>query len=141
MSKRLPFGAGRRGKPFPDSIETTSKERSHWLRFWEDHGVQRSCGELVPNLEGPADPKLEAALANPQLSVLGVVCNKVDDMMHGMTMQTAGIHSGVRLWASQGHFKVRDQRPAREREADAVATRTVISQRETRRSSSVAALP
>jgi hypothetical protein len=48
---------------------------------------------------------LEAALANPRLSVLGVVWNKVDDMMHGMTMQTAGMHSGVRLWASQGHFQ------------------------------------
>jgi len=90
---------------FPDSIETTSKERSHWQRFWEDQGVQRSSVELVPNLEGPADPRLEAALANPRLSVLGVVWNKVDDMMHGMTMQTAGMHSGVRLWASQGHFQ------------------------------------
>lgn len=90
---------------FPDSIETTSKERAHWQRFWEDHGVQRSNVELVPNLEGPTDPKLGAVLANPQLSVLGVVWNKVDDMMHGMTMQTAGMHSGVRLWASQGHLQ------------------------------------
>lgn len=90
---------------FPDSIETTSKERSHWLRFWEDQGLQRSVVELVTSLESPTDPKLEAALAIPRLSVLGVVWNKVDDMMHGMTMQTAGMHSGVRLWASQGHLQ------------------------------------
>ena len=95
----------RQGAGFPDSIETTSKERSHWQRFWEDHGVQSSGVELVPNLEGPSDPRLEAALANPRLSVLGVIWNKVDDIMHGMQMQTAGMHSQVRLWALQGHLQ------------------------------------
>jgi hypothetical protein len=90
---------------FPDSIETTSKERSHWQRSWEDQGVQRSGVELVTNLESATDPRLEAALANPRLSVLGVVWNKVDDIMHGMMMQTAGMHSQVRLWASQGHLQ------------------------------------
>jgi len=90
---------------FPDSIDTTSKERSHWQRFWEDHGLQRSGVEVVPNLESPTDPRLEAALANPRLSVLGVVWNKVDDIMHGMQMQTAGMHSQVHLWASQGHLQ------------------------------------
>jgi hypothetical protein len=90
---------------FPDSIETTSKERSHWLRFWEDQGLQRSSVELVTNLNGPADPGLETALANPRLSILGVIWNKVDDIMHGMQMQTAGMHSQVRLWASQGHLQ------------------------------------
>ena len=90
---------------FPESIETTSKERTHWQRFWEDHGVQRSGVEMVTNLDGPADPKLEWRLANPRLSVLGIVWNKVDDIMHGMQMQTAGMHSQVRLWASQGHLQ------------------------------------
>jgi hypothetical protein len=90
---------------FPDSIETTSKEKSHWQRFWEDQGIQRSGVELVTNLDSLSDPKLETALANPRLSVLGLVWNKVDDMMHGMTMQTAGMHAGVRLWASQGHLQ------------------------------------
>ena len=90
---------------FPDSMETTSKERTHWQRFWEDQGVQRAGVELVTNLDGPADPELESALANPRLSVLGIVWNKVDDIMHGMQMQTAGMHNQVRLWASQGHLQ------------------------------------
>lgn len=90
---------------FPDSMETTSKERSHWLRFWEDKGCQRTSIELVTNLDGPADPRLEDAIANPRLSVLGVVWNQVDDIMHGMQMQTAGMHNQVRLWASQGHLQ------------------------------------
>jgi hypothetical protein len=89
---------------FPDSLETTAKEKAHWQRFWEDHGVQRVSVDLVTNLSGPPDPKLESALANPRLSVLGIVWNKVDDIMHGMHMQTAGMHNQVRLWAAQGHL-------------------------------------
>jgi hypothetical protein len=90
---------------FPESILVTSKERSHWLRFWEDQDVHRSRVELVTNLDGLTDPELEAALSIPRLAVLGIVWNVVDNMMHGMTMQTAGMHSGVRLWASQGHLQ------------------------------------
>lgn len=90
---------------FPDSLATTSKEKSHWLRFWEDQGIQRASVDLVTSLDGPNDAKLEAALGNSRLSVLGVVWNKVDDIMHGMQMQTAGMHNQVRLWASQGHLQ------------------------------------
>lgn len=90
---------------FPESIETTSKERLHWLRFWEDQGVQRSHVDLVTSLDSPNDPKLDTALGNARLSVLGIVWNKVDDIMHGMQMQTAGMHNQVKLWASQGHLQ------------------------------------
>lgn len=89
---------------FPDSLGTTAKEKSHWLRFWEDHGVPRGRVDLVTSLDGAADPRLETTLGNPALSILGIVWNKVDDIMHGMEMQTAGMHSQVRLWASQGHL-------------------------------------
>jgi hypothetical protein len=90
---------------FPDSIETTSKEQAHWQRFWEDQGIQRSGVELVTNLGGSDDPRLQTTFANPRLSVLGLVWNKVDDIMHGVQMQTAGMHNQVRLWASQGHLQ------------------------------------
>ena len=90
---------------FPDSLGTTSKEKTHWLRFWEDKSVQRASVDLVTNIDGPNDPKLEAALGNARLSVLGIVWNKVDEIMHGMQMQTAGMHNQVRLWASQGHLQ------------------------------------
>jgi hypothetical protein len=90
---------------FPDSLATTSKERTHWLHFWEDQGVQRNCIDLVTSLDGVDDPNLEAALGNSRLSILGIVWNKVDDIMHGMQMQTAGMHNQVRLWASQGHLQ------------------------------------
>ena len=81
------------------------RKRAHWLRFWEDQGVQRPGSNSSRIWMVPHDPKLETALANPRLSVLGIVWNKVDDIMHGMQMQTAGMHNQVRLWASQGHLQ------------------------------------
>lgn len=90
---------------FPDSLETTSKEKNHWLRFWEDNGVPRQNVDLVKSLSNSSDPKLDAALNNSKLSVLGIVWNKVDDIMHGMELQTAGMHDQVRLWAKQGHLQ------------------------------------
>jgi hypothetical protein len=65
--------------------------------------LQRGSVELVTSLDSVNDPNLEQALSNPRLVVLGIVWNKVDDIMHGMQMQTAGMHNQVRLWASQGH--------------------------------------
>jgi hypothetical protein len=90
---------------FPDSLATTSKEKNHWLKFWEDQGVQRGGVDLVTNIDGPNDPGLEKAMGNARLSVLGVVWNKIDNIMHGMQMQTAGMHDQVRLWAKQGHLQ------------------------------------
>lgn len=90
---------------FPDSLATTSKEKTHWVRFWEDHGVPRNGVDLVTSLDGPNDTNLDTAFQNHRLSVLGIVWNKVDDIMHGMQMQTAGMHNQVRLWSSQGHLQ------------------------------------
>jgi hypothetical protein len=90
---------------FPDSLGTTSKERSHWLRFWGDQGVKPASVEFVANIDGIYDPALESAIENHQLSVLGVIWNKVDKIMHGMQLQTAGMHNQVRLWAQQGHLQ------------------------------------
>ena len=89
---------------FPDSLGTTAKEKAHWQRFWENEGLQRGTVELVTSLDSASDPKLDQALGNPRVSVLGIVWNKIDDIMHGMQMQTAGMHNQVRLWASQGHL-------------------------------------
>ncbi len=90
---------------FPESFDTTAKEKAHWVRYWEDQGVSRGCADLIPNLEACDDPRLDTVLANSRLSVLAIVWNKVDEIMHGMQMETSGMHNQVRLWASQGHLQ------------------------------------
>jgi hypothetical protein len=36
--------------------------------------------------------------------MLGIVINKVDDILHGMQLGSAGMHDQIRLWSSQGKF-------------------------------------
>lgn len=90
---------------FPTSLETTSKERTHWLRFWEDQGVQKNAVELVTNIKGVDDPDLEVALNNPRLAVLGVIWNQIDDLVHTAIMKTAGLHLLVNKWIAEGHLQ------------------------------------
>ena len=90
---------------FPGSIETTSKERSHWLRFWEDQNVQKNAVELVTNIKGVDDPDLETALGNPRLAVLGIIWNQIDNLVHTAIMRTAGLHILVNKWISEGHLQ------------------------------------
>jgi hypothetical protein len=38
----------------------------------------------------------------PKIKVLGIVVDKVDRIMHGMELGTAGMHNQVRQWAAEG---------------------------------------
>jgi hypothetical protein len=67
--------------------------------------VKQANVDLVTNIDGADDPTFEAAIDNHQLSILGIIWNKVDNIMHGMQLQTAGMHNQVRLWAQQGHLQ------------------------------------
>jgi len=90
---------------FPTSLETTSKERTHWLRFWDDQGVQKNAVELVANIKGADDSGLEAAFANPRLSVLGIIWNQIDELVHTAIMKTSGLHVLVNKWVAEGHLQ------------------------------------
>lgn len=93
------------GKPpiyFPESIYITNKESSLWAQFWSDHGL---TGHAVIYSKGLGDGSIvdvREKLLHPQIRVAGFVIDKVDKIMHGMTMGAAGMHDQVRLWASQG---------------------------------------
>ncbi len=87
---------------FPETISTTNKEESLWSKFWENQGLRRDAVACVKSVVSGDTMELDQALANPALSVLGVVVNKVDEIMHGMQLGIAGMHSQVRLWVDQG---------------------------------------
>lgn len=89
---------------FPTSLETTSKERTHWLRFWDDQGVHKNAVELVPNIKGVDDPDLELVLANPRLSVLGIIWNRIDNFVHN-SEKTSSLHLLVNEWIKEGHLQ------------------------------------
>lgn len=103
VSRQATF-AGKAPIFFPNSIQTTDKEPALWAQFWADHG-------LTPNevvyIKGLGDGSLETvseALSYPKARVAGLVVDKVDRIMHGMEMGTAGMHNQVCQWAKQPYL-------------------------------------
>ena len=93
------------GKPpfyFPSSIHTTDREASLWSQFWVDQGVTAQAVGYAKGLgDGPLDGVSEI-LARTDIRALGLVVDKVDKIMHGMELGTAGMHNQVRQWAGEG---------------------------------------
>ena len=103
VSRQATF-AGKAPIFFPNSIQTTDKEPALWAQFWADQG-------LMPNevvyLKGLGDGGLEPvseALSHPKARVAGLVVDKVDKIMHGMELGTAGMHNQVCQWAKQPYL-------------------------------------
>jgi hypothetical protein len=89
---------------FPNSIQTTDKEPALWAQFWADHGYTTN---QVVHIKGLGDCSLESvaeALSHPQARIAGLVIDKVDKIMHGMEMGTAGMHNQVGQWAKQQYL-------------------------------------
>ena len=93
------------GKPplyFPASILGTDREPSSWKQFWEDQGVPSRAVDYAKGLgDGPLD-RVGEILSRTDIRALGLVVDKVDKIMHGMELGTAGMHNQVRQWAGEG---------------------------------------
>jgi len=95
--------AGKAPLYFPSSIYSTDREPRLWQQFWAGNGLAL---HEVAYLKGLGDtaalPSLAEELTAPRLKVVGAVVDKVDRIMHGMELGTAGMHNQVRQWASEG---------------------------------------
>jgi len=103
ISRQTAF-AGKAPFFFPSSIQSTDKEHILWSQFWADHGLTPS---EIAYIKGLGDGGLEIvseALAQPKAKVIGLVVDKVDKIMHGMEMGTAGMHNQVGQWAKQPYL-------------------------------------
>ena len=93
------------GKPplyFPASILGTDREPSSWKQFWEDQSVPSRAVDYAKGLgDGPLD-RVGELLSRTDIRALGLVVDKVDKIMHGMELGTAGMHNQVRQWAGEG---------------------------------------
>jgi hypothetical protein len=103
ISRQATF-AGRPPALFPDSILSIDREPALWLRFWADQGLSPS--EVV-YAKGLGDGSLDGVsemLSHPKARVAGLVIDKVDRIMHGMELGSAGMHNQVRQWAQQPYL-------------------------------------
>ena len=94
--------AGRPPFYFPSNLLTTDREASSWRQFWLDQGM---AARAVAYAKGLGDGSLERVgeiLSRTDIRALGLVVDKVDRIMHGMELGTAGMHNQVRQWAGEG---------------------------------------
>jgi len=92
------------GKPplfFPDSIQTTDKEPSLWTQFWMEHGLSRQQVGYMRGV-GNGNRSVSELISNPQAKVIGLAIDKVDKIMHGMTLGSSGMHNQIDLWLKEG---------------------------------------
>ena len=93
------------GKPpfyFPSSLLTTDREASLWTRFWADRGLTMREAGYARGLGDSSPDGVREFLSRPKIRALGLVVDKIDKIMHGMTLGTAGMHNQVRQWAEEG---------------------------------------
>lgn len=95
------------GKPpvfFPDSIHSTNKEQALWEQFWVDQGYALN---EVAYAKGLGDGRLDHIvdmISHPKVRVAGLVIDKVDKIMHGIKLGSAGMYNQVRQWAQQPYM-------------------------------------
>lgn len=97
--------AGRPPFYFEASIRDTREEASLWSSFWAGQGLNERQVALIKSWDaGGADESRQdsADISDPLLRVVGIVINKVDNIMHGMELGAPGMHNQVRQWAEEG---------------------------------------
>ena len=94
--------AGKAPLYFPSSVYTTNRESTLWTQFWAEHGMDASEVGYLKGLEHNSLDSLAELASTPKIRVLGIVVDKVDRIMHGMELGTAGMHNQVRQWAAEG---------------------------------------
>lgn len=94
------------GKPplyFPASINSTNSEEKLWKQFWEGHGISRLDVVYQRGLgDGDASSVLDAVIHPGKTKVVGLVVDKVDKIMHGMQLGSAGMHNQIKQWCQGG---------------------------------------
>lgn len=104
--------AGKLPKFYADHLKTTSKEKSHWQNFWLEQNQANpnfnGSKEAIAYLKVGGNAKdmsvIQETLAHPKQKILGLVVTKIDDIAHGMTLGTKGLHQQIKEWAEQGFF-------------------------------------
>ena len=88
---------------FPSSIKSTHREEKLWKQFWASQGIspkdvayQRSLGD------GDVSSVLDATIHPDKTRVVGLVVDKVDKIMHGMQLGSAGMHNQIKQWCQGG---------------------------------------
>lgn len=96
--------AGKAPFLFPNSITRTDKEPILWTQFWQEQGLTAAQVGYRKKL-GLGDPAdLIDLVSAPQMQVLGLVIDTLDEILHGMMLGTVGLHNQVQQWLESGYL-------------------------------------
>lgn len=98
--------SGKSPYQFAKTIHTTSAEPKAWQQYWMERGLVESEIHYEKSLGTDDVNLLIDRLSDHRLRAVGLVINTVDDMMHGMLLGSAGMHSQVSLWAQSRYLEV-----------------------------------
>ena len=88
---------------FPSSINSTNSEEKLWKKFWEGNGLSKLDVAYKRGLgSGEAVSVLESIINPGKTKVVGLVVDKVDKIMHGMQLGSAGMHNQIKQWCEEG---------------------------------------
>ena len=89
---------------FPLSIFTTNKEPMLWNQFWADQGLNQNEVAFAKGIGDGGFKEVEEILSYHRVRAFGLIVDKVDKIMHGMELGTAGMHNQIRQWTMEEHM-------------------------------------
>lgn len=97
--------SGKTPNYFPSSIKSTNSEWTLWRQFWESNGLTRFDIAYQRGLsDGNVESIMDAIIYPGKTKVVGLVVDKVDKIMHGMQLGSAGMHNQIEQWCQKGFF-------------------------------------
>ena len=97
--------AGKSPFYFPSTINSSNSEGKLWKQFWEGQGLSRLDVAYQRGLgDGDAGSVLDTLIHPGKTRVVGLVVDKVDKIMHGMQLGSAGMHNQVKQWCQGGYL-------------------------------------
>lgn len=92
---------------FESTLLSTHAEERHWKTFWEEKGWKRDAVGLIKHRNGEPEAALisrtRLEIEDQRVTVLGVVINSVDHLVHGVGSQSV-LHASVQQWGRDGHL-------------------------------------
>jgi len=104
ISRQAAF-SGKIPRYFAESITQTNRDEIRWRQFWSDRGMVSGQVGFVAVPGDVGDGSALDALDLSQLRVLAITLFKVDKIMHGMQLGSAGMIGQVRSWTEEGFLR------------------------------------
>lgn len=82
----------------PDLLEDNSKEAKLFESYWLNHGVP---GYQIAFIKFSVNEPLAVDSVPADTSILGLVCNDLDDIMHGSILGNSQLKSSTEQWISK----------------------------------------